>query len=84
MLKTEIIFLAVAISWFLCSERPEINEQNSDNTVTSDDGEAINQDTNDAAEHDPLEPETTSDTRAGGWVRLGAITALAAIVLAVI
>ena len=84
MLKTEIIFLAVAISWFLCSERPETNEQNSDNMVTSDDGESITEDANDATERNPLEPETTGATRARGWARLGAITALAAIVLAVI
>ena len=74
----------MAISWFLCSERPEISEQNSDNIVTSDDGEAITEDANDAAERNPLEPETTGATPARGWIRLGAITALAVIVLAVI
>ena len=84
MAKTQIIFLAVIISWFLCSERPEISEQDSDNMVTNDDGEAITEDANDAAERNPLEPETTGAAQARGWIRLGAITALAVIVLAVI
>jgi len=40
MFKTEIILIAIAMSWFLCSERPETGVQVSDSEV-ADGGKTI-------------------------------------------
>ncbi len=71
MLKLDVIIIAVAISWFLCSERPETDEQDLDSDMVSDANDTITETADTPAEHGILR----------GWVRLGSLVALVVIVL---
>ena len=82
MFKTEIILIAIAMSWFLCSERPETGVQVSDSEV-ADGGKTITEATDDIEGYITPEPEPTGVTRTEVLVKLGALAALATIVLAV-
>ncbi len=82
MLKTQIILLAVAMSWFFCTERPETDTQALDSKVADNDGEAITDDG--PEEHRTPEPEPMDVNRAEGLIKLGALATLTVIVLAII
>lgn len=82
MFKTEVILIAVAISWFLCSERPETGDQVSDSEV-ADGGKTITEATDDIEGYRTPEPEPTDAIQTEVWIKLGALAALATIVLAV-
>ena len=79
MLKTQIIFLAVAISWFFCTERPETDTQALDSKVA--DSEIAD---DSPEEHRAPEPEPMDVNRAEGLIKLGALATLTVIVLAII
>jgi len=95
MFKIEIFLIALVVSWFLCSERPETGVQVSDSKVAdggktitkaTDDtngGETITEATSKVEDKTP-EPAPTDAKRIEGWVRLGALITLAAIVLKVL
>lgn len=82
MFKIEVLLIAIAISWFLCSERPETGVQVSDSEV-ADGGKMITEATDDVEGYITPEPEPTGVIRTEVLVKLGALAALATIVLAV-
>lgn len=73
MLKLDVIIIAIAISWFLCTERPETNEPDID-------GEALSA-VSDTATETADAPEEHGSLR--GWLKLGSLVAVTAIVLKV-
>ena len=73
MLKLDVIIIAVAISWFLCSERPEPNEHNLDDETVNNASDTITETADTPTEHGTL----------GTWIKLGSLVALVAIVLKV-
>jgi len=76
MFKTQIILIAIAISWFLCSERPETDAQlHNDETIKNE------ADTMTETDGDASKENSTGITRIKGWVRLSTMAALVVIVL---
>jgi len=74
MLKTQIILIALAVSWFLCSERPQTDEQISDGKTAVSEGNTIAETNNSVAEHDA--PESEDKILTGKRVRYGALIVL--------
>ena len=73
MLKLDVIVIAVAISWFLCSERPETNEPDPDGEVLSIASDTVTETTDAPEEHGAL----------SGWLKVGSLVALITIALKV-
>ena len=73
MLKLDVIIIAIAISWFLCSERPETSEHSPDDETVNDASDTITETADIPAEPGALEI----------WIKLGSLVALVAIVLKV-
>jgi len=74
MLKLDFIVIAVAISWFLCSEKPETNEQDLDGAALSAASDTVTETGDAPEEHGAL----------GWWLKVGSLAALTAIVLKVL
>ena len=73
MLKLDVIVIAIAISWFLCSDRLETNEQDIDGEALIAASDTVTETADAPEEHGTLR----------GWLKLGSLVALAAIVLKV-
>ena len=73
MLKLDFIIIAVAISWFLCSERPETNEPEIDGEELSAANNTVTETADAPEEHGVL----------GWWLKVGSLVAVVAIALKV-